>query len=74
MLHSITKTSKRVNSDGERIRDGADIRIGDHVQIIRSGDNTKVVDVNVKDRNKDSEKFIFLKIVLFVEVHGKRIK
>ncbi|GIR68546.1 MAG: hypothetical protein CM15mP73_3670 [Hyphomicrobiales bacterium] len=29
---------KGLNSEGERIRDGADIRIGDHVQIIRSGD------------------------------------
>ena len=51
---------KGLNSEGERIRDGADIRIGDHVQIIRSGDVIpKVVDVNMKDRNKDSEKFIF---------------
>ena len=51
---------KGLNSEGESIRDGADIRIGDQVQIIRSGDVIpKVVDVNMKDRNKDSEEFIF---------------
>ena len=51
---------KGQNSEGGNIRDGADIRIGDQVQIIRSGDVIpKVVDVNIKDRNIDSREFIF---------------
>ena len=51
---------KGLNSEGESIRDGADIRIGDQVQIIRSGEVIpKVIDVNIKDRNKDSKKFVF---------------
>ena len=51
---------KGLNSEGESIRDGADIRIGDQVHIIRSGDVIpKVVDVNIKDRKKDSQAFIF---------------
>ncbi|MDC3084464.1 NAD-dependent DNA ligase LigA [Gammaproteobacteria bacterium] len=51
---------KGQNSEGGNIRDGADIRIGDQVQIIRSGDVIpKVVDVNIKDRNIDSQEFIF---------------
>ena len=53
---------KGLNSEGQSIRDGADIRIGDQVQIIRSGDVIpKVVDVNISGRSENSIEFIFPK-------------
>jgi len=49
-----------INSDGSQIRNGSDIRIGDTVEIIRSGDVIpKVVGVDISKRPLNSQKYEF---------------
>ena len=49
-----------IGSDGEPIREGRDLRIGDTVTIYRAGDVIpKVMDVDLSKRPKDSKKFVF---------------
>lgn len=49
-----------INSDGNQIRDGSDIRIGDTVEVIRSGDVIpKVVGVDISKRPYNSKKYEF---------------
>ena len=49
-----------INSDGNKIRNGSDIRIGDTVEVIRSGDVIpKVVGVDTSKRPHNSKKYEF---------------
>ena len=49
-----------INSDGNQIRNGSDIRIGDTVEVIRSGDVIpKVVGVDISKRPHNSQKYEF---------------
>jgi DNA ligase (NAD+) len=49
-----------INSDGNQIRNGSDIRIGDTVEVIRSGDVIpKVVGVDISKRPHNSKKYEF---------------
>ena len=49
-----------INSDGNQIRNGSDIRIGDTVEVIRSGDVIpKVVGVDISKRPHNSRKYQF---------------
>jgi len=49
-----------INSDGRQIRNGSDIRIGDTVEVIRSGDVIpKVVGVDISKRPLNSQKYEF---------------
>jgi len=49
-----------INSDGNKIRNGSDIRIGDTVEVIRSGDVIpKVVGVDISKRPHNSKKYEF---------------
>jgi DNA ligase (NAD+) len=49
-----------INSDGDPIREGIDIRVGDYIEIIRSGDVIpKVINVDKELRAKNSKEFIF---------------
>lgn len=52
-----------INSDGNKIRNGSDIRIGDTVEVIRSGDVIpKVVGVDISKRPHNSKKYEFPKL------------
>lgn len=49
-----------IGSDGEQIRNGKDLRVGDTVTIYRAGDVIpKVMDVDLSKRLKDSKPFVF---------------
>ena len=49
-----------VDSNGDAIRDGRDIRIGDHVQIYRAGDVIpKIADVDVSKRGESALEYAF---------------
>ena len=49
-----------IGSDGEQIREGKDLRVGDTVTIYRAGDVIpKVMDVDLSKRPKDSKPFVF---------------
>ncbi len=49
-----------IGSDGEQIREGKDLRVGDTVTIYRAGDVIpKVMDVDLSKRPKDSHPFVF---------------
>ncbi|GAA3875966.1 NAD-dependent DNA ligase LigA [Celeribacter arenosi] len=49
-----------LDSNGDEIRDGKDIRVGDWVQVYRAGDVIpKIADVDLAKRPKDSEPFVF---------------
>jgi len=51
---------KGVGADGEPIRDGRDIRVGDTVTVVRAGDVIpKVMDVDLTKRAADSKPFAF---------------
>ncbi|MCJ2141376.1 NAD-dependent DNA ligase LigA [Methylobacterium sp. E-066] len=51
---------KGVGGDGEPIRDGRDIRVGDTVTVVRAGDVIpKVMDVDLTKRPPDSQPFAF---------------
>ncbi|MGU3417708.1 NAD-dependent DNA ligase LigA [Methylobacterium sp. D54C] len=51
---------KGVGADGEPIRDGRDIRVGDTVTVVRAGDVIpKVMDVDVTKRPADSRPYAF---------------
>jgi DNA ligase (NAD+) len=51
---------KGVGADGEPIRDGRDIRVGDTVTVVRAGDVIpKVMDVDLAKRPADSKPFAF---------------
>ncbi|MBP1182672.1 NAD-dependent DNA ligase LigA [Methylobacterium sp. PvR107] len=51
---------KGVGADGEPIRDGRDIRVGDTVTVVRAGDVIpKVMDVDLSKRPADSQPFAF---------------
>lgn len=51
---------KGVGADGEPIRDGRDIRVGDTVTVVRAGDVIpKVMDVDLKKRPADSRPYAF---------------
>ncbi len=52
-----------LDSKGEPIRDGKDIRIGDWVQVYRAGDVIpKVADVDLAKRSADAKRFVFPEI------------
>ncbi len=54
---------KGLDSKGEKIRDGKDIRIGDWVQVYRAGDVIpKVADVDLTKRPASSVPFVFPKV------------
>lgn len=49
-----------IDSRGQEIRDGKDIRVGDWVQIYRAGDVIpKVADVDLTRRDKDAMRYVF---------------
>ncbi|MGB0902162.1 NAD-dependent DNA ligase LigA [Halocynthiibacter sp.] len=49
-----------LDSKGEIIRDGKDIRVGDFVQVYRAGDVIpKIADVDMSKRPEDAQKFTF---------------
>ena len=51
---------KGIDSKGQQIRGGKDIRIGDLVQVYRAGDVIpKVADVDITKRSPDAEVFVF---------------
>jgi DNA ligase (NAD+) len=51
---------KGVGADGEPIRDGRDIRVGDTVTVVRAGDVIpKVMDVDLTKRPPDSTPYVF---------------
>ncbi|WP_342104637.1 NAD-dependent DNA ligase LigA [Methylobacterium sp. SI9] len=51
---------KGVGADGEPIRDGRDIRVGDTVTVVRAGDVIpKVMDVDLAKRPPDSQAYAF---------------
>ncbi|TXN48413.1 NAD-dependent DNA ligase LigA [Methylobacterium sp. WL7] len=51
---------KGVGGDGEPIRDGRDIRVGDTVTVVRAGDVIpKVMDVDLAKRPADSQPYVF---------------
>lgn len=51
---------KGVGADGEPIRDGRDIRVGDTVTVVRAGDVIpKVMDVDLTKRPPDSAPYVF---------------
>jgi DNA ligase (NAD+) len=51
---------KGVGADGEPIRDGRDIRVGDTVTVVRAGDVIpKVMDVDLTKRPADSQPYAF---------------
>ena len=51
---------KGIGGDGEPIREGRDLRVGDTVQVYRAGDVIpKVVDLDLSKRPKDSLPFVF---------------
>ena len=51
---------KGVGADGEPIREGRDIRVGDTVTVVRAGDVIpKVMDVDIAKRPADSQPFAF---------------
>ena len=52
-----------IDSDGNQIRNGSDIRIGDTVEVIRSGDVIpKVIGVDISKRLPNSQKYEFPKL------------
>ncbi len=51
-----------IGNDGSALRDGRDLRVGDHVEIQRAGDVIpQVLDVNIEKRSDDSIPFSFPK-------------
>jgi len=51
---------KGIGGDGEPLREGRDLRVGDTVQVYRAGDVIpKVVDVDLSKRPEDSQEFVF---------------
>ncbi|MEM9787239.1 MAG: NAD-dependent DNA ligase LigA [Pseudomonadota bacterium] len=49
-----------IGGDGQRIREGRDLRVGDWVQVYRAGDVIpKVKDVDIAHRPKDAARYVF---------------
>ena len=62
-----------LDSKGNKIRDGKDIRIGDWVQVYRAGDVIpKVSDVDLSRRGKYSEPFNFSEKLQIEKIEGHR--
>jgi len=64
---------KGIGNDGQPIRDGKDLRVGDTVMIQRAGDVIpQILDIDLKKRSSDAEMFEFPKICPACGSHAER--
>lgn len=64
---------KGIGNNGEQIRDGKDLRIGDHVMVQRAGDVIpQILDVDLDKREADAQPFEFPKICPACGSHAVR--
>jgi DNA ligase (NAD+) len=64
---------KGIGSDGEPIRDGKDLRIGDTVTVQRAGDVIpQIVDIDLARRPKDAKPYVFPTVCPVCQSHAVR--